>query len=162
MKKLLLTATLVVAFGFAATAQEQGIIRASASLAYGTEVEEIGINIGGEYLITDVISGGVSYTSFFTPDPVSFSSFNIDGRYYFLTDGPYVYGLFGFGIVRSEVDIDLGPFGGGSVSDSETGLNLGGGAIFPFSDNLGAQAQLKYNTAASGQLVLQGGVVYTF
>ena len=158
MKKLLLTATLVVAFGFAATAQEQGIIRASASIAYGTEVEEAGINIGAEYLFTDVIGGAVSYTSFFTPDPLSFSSFNIDGRYYFLTDGPYVYGLLGIGIVRTEVDL---PFLG-SVSDSETGLNLGGGAIFPFSDNFGAQAQLKYNTAASGQLVLQGGVTYTF
>ncbi|GAB4229853.1 MAG: hypothetical protein Tsb0034_01600 [Ekhidna sp.] len=157
MKKLLLTTALVAIFGVA-NAQEQGLIRVSAGLAYGTEIEEMGINFGGEYLITDAISGGVSYTSFFVDDPASFSSFNIDGRYYFLSDGPYVYGMAGVGIVKSKVD--LGPFG--SVSDSETGINLGAGALFPFSDNLGALTQIKYNTAGNGQLVLQGGLAYTF
>ncbi|MEM9857838.1 MAG: hypothetical protein AAF843_10795 [Bacteroidota bacterium] len=156
MKHLLIIITSII--GIAANAQEQGLIRATVGLNYGTEIEELGINIGGEYLVTDVISAGLSYTSFFAPDPLSFSSFNIDGRYYFLTDGPYVYGLLGIGIVRTTVD--FGPLG--TISDSTTGLNIGGGALFPFTDNLGVLTQLKFNTAGDGQLVIQGGLAYTF
>ena len=162
MKKLLLSFALVAFFGLAATAQEQGLIRATGGLAYGTEVEELGINIGGEYLITDVISGGANFTYFFTPENITWTEFNIDGKYYFLTDGPYVYGLAGIGIVSYKVDVDFGPFGSSSVSDSATGLNIGAGAIFPLSDNFGIQTQLKYNTAYDGQLVIQGGVAFDF
>lgn len=158
MRKITLLALLAGFFTLNLQAQEQGIIRATAGLAYGTEISEVGINIGGEYLITDNISGGLSYTSFFVPDPLSFSSFNIDGRYYFLTDGPYVYGLLGIGIVSSKVD--LGPFG--TASGSDTGLNLGGGAYFPISEQISINGQLKYNTVGSGQLVFQGGIAYSF
>ncbi|MEO1256073.1 MAG: hypothetical protein AAFY41_14480 [Bacteroidota bacterium] len=161
MKKLFIASVIFLVMGNVVSAQEQGLIRATAGIAYGTEIEELGINIGGEYLITDIISGGLSYTSFFTPDPVSFSSINIDGRYYFLTDGPYVFGLLGLGIVRTKIEVP-GFFGGGTVSDSETGLNIGGGALFPFTDNLGALTQLKFNTVGDGQFVIQGGITYTF
>ncbi len=163
MKKLLFTTTLIVFVGFAAIAQEQGTIRATGALGYGTEIEEVGINVGGEYLITDNISAGASFTYFFAPENVTFNSFNIDGRYYFLTDGPYVYGLAGIGIVSTKVEIP-GFFGvpATEVSDSETGLNIGAGAIFPFSDLLGGVVQAKYNTAGDGQLVIQGGVTFDF
>ena len=151
-------ATLVAICSFTAQAQEQGDIRATVSLAYGTEAEEVGLNIGGEYLITDKISGGASYTTFFVPDGLSFTSINIDGRYYFASAGAQVYGLAGIGIV--EIGVDLGPFGSATIN--ETGVNLGLGAHIPLSGKLGALGQVKYNTAFDGQLVLQGGVAFTF
>ncbi|MEQ9465855.1 MAG: outer membrane beta-barrel protein [Ekhidna sp.] len=166
MKKILLTATLVALFGFAATAQEQGEIRVGAGLVYGTkatvdltdgdEKGALGINIGGEYLITDVISAAPSYTFFFKEEEggasVKTSSFNLDARYYF-SDGKF-YALAGLGFGSAKFS-----GGGFSISDNETGINLGGGAMIPAGDALYINGQLKYNTAFE-QFVIQAGLSY--
>ena len=179
MKKLLLTAALVAVLGFAATAQEQGDIRVGGGLALGTKaaVDEngtkagLGINLGGEYFVTDIISIAPSYTFFFKstidqPDgfggnfesSIRYGSFNIDGRYYF-SDGMF-YGLAGLGIVSVKAEVS----GFGAGSESEVGLNLGGGVMYPLSDTMFLNGQLKYNTADLGdgsQLVINAGVLFT-
>lgn len=171
MKKILLTAALVAVFGFAATAQEQGDIRLGAGLVLGTqtaldddgsEALGFGINIGGEYLVTDIISVAPSYSYFFESEiaggafSVRYSSLNLDGRYYF-GDGMF-YALAGlsFSSVTSTVEI-LGVSVEGS--DTETGLNIGGGIMYPISDSVFLNGQVKYNTPIE-QLAINVGVAF--
>ncbi|MEL7223085.1 MAG: outer membrane beta-barrel protein [Bacteroidota bacterium] len=158
MKKLLMIATLVAVCSLTANAQEQGDIRATVSVIYGLDIEEAGLNIGGEYLITDKIAAGANYSTYFTPEGLSASEINIDGRYYFSSAGPQLYGLLGLGIHRTE--FDLGGFGSFSASDS--GLNVGFGALFPLADKIGIRGQAKYTIGGFEQLVLQGGVTFMF
>ncbi|WP_456459341.1 outer membrane beta-barrel protein [Reichenbachiella sp.] len=167
MKTKLLALALVGLFSInSAIAQEQGDFRAGLGIVLGTKagVDDDGSSKMGfglspsiEYLITDVISGAASYDWYFKSDvggtDVSISSFNIEGRYYFMTDDTQVYGVAGLGIVKAKI---------GDFSDSETGLNIGAGANFPLSDVLGANAELKYQTAGDGQLAIKAGVFYTF
>lgn len=158
MIKKLFSLLLFIGIISAAQAQEKGAIRLSGALVYGTEVEEAGLNFGGEYFFTDQISGGVSYSIFFVPDPASFNVLNIDGRYYFLNDKAQVYGLLGLANATSKFEGNVFgvPF---SVKDSELGLNIGGGLVYMLSDKVGLNGQVKYTTPFDGQLVLQGGVV---
>ncbi len=160
MKKWMLFIIAALAISMV-NAQEAGTIRINAGVAYESELEEIGINVGGEYLITDAISIAPSYSFFFLEDPFNYSNINIDGRYYFTTDGPYIYGL--LGLVSANFSGELfSPFlGTVEFDDSEAGLNIGGGAIFPISESLGAHAQIKYTTPFDGALVVQGGLVFS-
>ncbi len=172
MKKITLLFAMVACFTFAANAQEKGQIRLSAGLALGTEVAinetgaaaGVGINIGAEYFFSDIISIAPSYTTFFKSElglsSLKFSAINIDGRYYFATDGVQLYGLVGLASVtiKSEFDFLGTPL---SLKASETGLNIGAGAIFPLSDNLGINLQAKYQTPGNGQIVINGGIVFS-
>lgn len=164
MKKSLLTVALVAVFGFASMAQEQGDIRVGAGLALGSkaglddngdEQLGIGINLAAEYLIIDALSIAPSYTFFFKNEvggaDFSLSSLNIDARYYFGTSG--VYGLAGFASVKAK-----GEGGGITVTDTESGLNIGAGIMLPLSDNLFFNGQAKYQTPGDGQLVFNLGV----
>lgn len=170
MKTKLLALALVGLFAInGAMAQEQGDMRAGLGLVLGTKAgfdeggEKLGIGLAPsfEYMITDVISGAVSYDWYFKSSvgsvDINVSYLNIDGRYYFMTDDVQVYGLAGLGIGMSKVKV-----GGDSESDSETGLNLGAGANFPLSDALGLNAEAKYQTAGEGQLAIKAGVFFTF
>lgn len=158
MKKISITLVLfsIVSLAFA---QEKGAIRLSGALAYGTEIEELGINFGGEYFFTNEISGGINYTIFLVSDPASYNELNFDGRYYFLKEKAQVYGLLGLSSATSKFEGTVFgvPF---SVKDSEVGLNIGAGVVYPLSDKVGLNGQLKYATPFNGQLVLQGGVVF--
>ena len=109
-------------------AQEQGQIRASASLAMGTEAAindagdsklGMGINIGGDYFVIDKLSIAPSYTFFFKSTygsntdlgnaelSVKSSSFNIDGKYYLLDEAVKLYGLFGISFASAKVTADF-------------------------------------------------------
>ncbi|MEP2024083.1 outer membrane beta-barrel protein, partial [Reichenbachiella sp.] len=122
------------------------------------------------YVFTDAMSANLSYDWYFKSSvdggDFTLSSFNIDYRYYFMTGDTQVYGLAGIGFMKGKFEVD----GGGSTSSTETGLNIGVGAIFPLSDALGINAQLKYQTPKfqnfsgdeSANIAINAGVVYTF
>lgn len=158
MKTKILLLALIGLFAFnTSQAQSQGDIRVNAGLInlfspYGADYR-IGFGVGGEYLITDVIS--VSPSIYFTnKDSNKLNIFSIDGRYYLMTDATQVYGVAGISFISGD-----GGF-------SETGLALGAGAIFGVSDNFGINAELKYqlNKPFNDALGMQAnvGVVYTF
>lgn len=136
----------------AVQAQDAGSVRANLGFAYDTDIEELGLNFGAEYFITDAITVAPNYTIFFV-DPGNFSALNIDGRYYFIKEGPQVYGLFGFA---------LRFFDAGIFNDTDGGLNFGGGVLAPLGKNFSVHGQLKYTTPFSGSFVIQGGIAYRF
>jgi len=183
MKKFFSILACTCFFAFGAMSQEQGQIGASLGLAFGSEAglnddgEQsggLGINVGFEYFVTDVISVAPSFTYFFGEEveapgfrvSYNLSAINIDGRYYFLTDDLKVYGLIGPSILIASSESTFDNFFGQTIttedSDSEFGINIGGGIVYPIADNLGLGAQLKYQTPYDGQLVLNGGLTYTF
>ena len=93
---------------------------------------------------------------------------NGDVRYYFPTSGNIdFFAGGGLAIVRGSSDDITGPdpnnpsntitFKGGS--STKLGLNLGGGASKPLSDNLVGTAMLVYGTEAE-QIKIMGGVTY--
>lgn len=158
MKTKILLVALIGLFAFnVSNAQSQGDIRVNAGLIdlfspYGGD-NRIGFGVGGEYLITDVIS--VAPSIYFTnKDSNKLNIFSVDGRYYLMTDATQVYGVAGISFINGD-----GGF-------SETGLALGAGAIFGVSDNFGINAELKYqlNKPFNDALGMQAnvGVVYTF
>lgn len=159
MKKILAIGCLFVGtflFNNNAVAQSVG-----AGLAYGTEVEAIGIQANGVYGFTDEIRGAADLTFFFPEQPdngdYSFWSLNANVHYLFMAEGTTnVYGLGGlnYTTVESSVSSQFGSF---SASASEVGLNLGGGAEFGVGfGNLFVEA--KYIISDIDQLVLGAGV----
>lgn len=157
------------------TAQEQSKIRLNAGLVYGTKAGldkgGIGLNIGGEYFFTEQISAAPSLTYFFKSkhetssyygsfvSSVQNTSVNLDGRYYFAErEGISFYGLAGLAIASTKAVVKNSE---GKVladgSDSEVGVNLGAGLVYPYSEKFSLNGQIKYSTPFK-QLVLQAGV----
>lgn len=179
MKKITLLFVMVGCFAFVTKAQEKGQIRAGAGLVLGTKAAfdaggdkaGVGINIGGEYFVSEIISIAPSYTFFLKSDleiagvstSLKTSSFNIDGRYYFMTGSLQVYGLAGlsFATAKSETSGDIFgvPFSQ-TFKSNDTGLNIGGGIVLPLNDQLSFNGQIKYNTPFE-QLVLGAGIVFS-
>ncbi|MEO9804841.1 MAG: outer membrane beta-barrel protein [Reichenbachiella sp.] len=158
MKTILVSLTLIVLFATnGAQAQNQGDIRVNAGLInlfspYGGDYR-IGFGVGGEYLITDVISVAASHY-LTNKDSNKLNVFSVDGRYYLMTGTTQVYGIAGISFI------------GGRRGLSETGLAVGAGAIFVMSDHIGINTELKYqfNKLFEDTLGLQAniGVIYEF
>lgn len=154
MKKLaVLTVVLLISLG--AHAQEKGVFRGQAGLVYGGDTE-LGINAGVQYFLSDKIAIAPGY-SFFLKDfgGIRFSSFNIEGRYYF-NEG--LYGLAGFDIVRASGTVNLGGLGSFGASGSSTEIALGAGYDLQLSGGTLLNLQAKY----ANQIVLGGGIVFSF
>lgn len=143
---------------------EQGTIRANVGLNYMFKPFDgdarLGLGLGGEYLITDAISLAPSYY-FSNKNSVKLNTFNIDARYYFMNEATQVYGVIGYQSIKIKSD-----FAGGSLSQTETGLALGAGAIFGLSDSMGINTELKYGLTSPGDdafgLLGKVGVVFSF
>ena len=161
-------------------AQEKGLIRAGVGITLGTasaidaDTGEsklgFGIVVGGDYFVSDAISIAPSYSFFFKSsvdlgggDEVSIkaSSFDIDGKYYFVKSGVNIYGLVGisFAFAKASVTFD---FGNGpqtiSVTENQVGVNLGGGLDFYLSDKVFLNGQVKYTINGLEQLAINAGV----
>lgn len=155
MKKLLSISGLVlVIILFSNTdAFAQNEFKVGAGLAYGSEVESIGIQAGAVYDFTEEISGAADFIIFF-PENYDWWELNVNGHYRFLSeDNISVYGL--AGLNYATLSVDLGQFG--SASDSELGLNIGGGAEFGL-DFANLYTELKYVLGNADQFGISAGL----
>lgn len=168
MKKLFL---LGIAICMSTLSYTQGI-DGGVAVIYGTDIEQFGVAVKGQYNgITEDIDGSLSL-NFYFPDEVpglkiNVYSINIDGHYNFdvgAGEEVKVYGLAGFSIASVTVKIDIpGPFGGSSkATDSEIGINLGGGASKAFSEKLKGFGELKYTLGGFDQAEIALGVLFAF
>lgn len=163
MKKLITFGTIfVMTFLFINTnAQAQSL---GAGMAYGSQVEAIGVQVNGVYGFSGNIRGAADFTLFFPDQPAngdySFWTLNANAHYLFLSqETTNVYGLAGLNYATSEVtsNSQLGSF---TVSASEVGFNLGGGAEFGVGfGNIFVEA--KYIISDLDQLVLDAGVRFS-
>jgi hypothetical protein len=143
-------------FIYSSTLQAQDF-KLGGGLVYGTEVESIGIEVGAVAGLTGDFRGAADFKYFFPDSPSGVDNtlweLNANVHYaLFSQANAKVYGLAGLNYISQEVS------GGGiTVSDSEAGLNLGGGAEF----GLGfasLYAELKYAISDWDQLDLSAGL----
>ncbi len=177
MKKMLTAAicmALTAIVANTASAQQKGdmawgVQGAYTSLeGYPDNVSFIGLGAKFRYNVTDPLRLEAAFTYFLPKDKMSLWDFSVDGQWLFpLSDKITLYPAAGIGMYGVKVDIptiDLGEFGsygGGDASDTEFGLNIGGGADFRLSEKAAITAQLKYNTAIE-RIVLSAGIAFTF
>ncbi|MGB3465432.1 MAG: hypothetical protein WBA74_09180 [Cyclobacteriaceae bacterium] len=133
-------------------------------IAFGSEIESVGLFVNGEYFVTDQISVAPSLIYFAPRDfgsvKIRQSEFNINGNYHFDTDtGLDFYALAGLNFAFISTPI-VNPFTGVETrsSNTEVGLNIGGGFNYQWKDNLLPFVEIKYSLSDYDQLVLMGGV----
>lgn len=159
---------LLIATSSAVAAQElvtrEGDFTAGGGFSFGTNVSytggsESGITLQGYYGITDEIRAGAGFTFYLIgEDNISASEFNIDGHYIFTNeDGLVLYGLAGLNFSR--VSVDTGGFG--SISVSDTGLNLGGGVEYSLGEVF-LFGEPKLTVGGFDQFNLTGGIRLRF
>lgn len=157
MKSILTTITLsIFLIGFAnnAAAQKFGF---GAGVAYGTDIEEIGIQAGVLYSITNEIRSGVDVVYYMTDSNLTWIEINANGHYGFVnTDDLFIYGLAGVNYVTTKVEV-----AGFSATGTDTGVNLGAGLDYSFGA-VGIYTEVKYALTGNGQVVASGGVRFFF
>ena len=142
-------------------------IKLGGGIAYGTEIEELGITAKGHYAFTEVWEGAASFTFFFTGEDVPGADlriweFNADAHYILTTTDKFAfYPLAGLNITGVTIDIDSPiPGFGGKTSNSEVGLNAGAGIELFINENISAVGELKYVLSDFDQLVINVGILF--
>lgn len=153
MKKLLFT--LLFAAGlYAAEAQ----IQVGVGLGYGLEVEEIGLNLRAGYGLNDNWRVAADYLTYFIEGSgVSYNEINLNANYSFGTDTFRPYGLAGLNVSTVKVE-----FLGFSSSDTEFGLNAGGGLQYFVAEKVALYGEARYVISEFDQLVIGVGVIFQF
>jgi hypothetical protein len=134
--------------------------RLGAGLAYGTEAEAIGVQLNGYYGLPQVpgLRLGAEFYYFFTDDPVTWWTIDINAQYRFVKPGPFgAYAIAGLDIATIAVDVDLDLLGDVDASNTEVGLNLGIGGEYAVAENIELFAEVKYVISDYDQAVLTFG-----
>lgn len=119
----------------------KGDIKVGAGLVFGSGVgfdeldNDFGIRVDGSYMFTEEFRGAADFTYYFPKTEgggkVTVWELNFNGHYLFINDEDMnVYGLAGINVTGIKTKFDSNGFGSFSASDSEIGLNIGGGAEF--------------------------------
>lgn len=173
---LLSTLIMVTIFLFSALADhafaqtEKGDIKIGAGLAFGTGVgfedldNDLGIRIDGSYMFTESIRGAADFVFYFPKSEgggkVTVWEINFNGNYLFINEESMnVYALAGINITGIKTKFDSNGFGSFSASNSEFGLNIGGGAEFDL-DFAMLFGEAKYGGLGhdADQFVIAGGL----
>lgn len=158
---------------------QEGDFKAGVGLVFGSGVgfgfgnldNDLGIRADGYYAFTPEIRGGGDFTFYFPKSEgntdVTVWELNLNAHYLFLDeDGLIVYALGGLNITGFSFeysDTFMGSTTTVSDSDSEFGLNLGGGVEYAldFAD-LFAEAKLGGLGGNANQFVLGAGLRFSF
>ena len=160
MKKVVLMA-LFALVSVVASAQSVGV-----HLAYGTDIERLGLGVKGRYTFTDNMRGEASFNYFFKSNNVTFWDLNANAHYLFaLNDKLTLYPLAGLSYLHASGSYEV--YAPQRIKYSESsghlGFNLGGGVDYALSENWSLNAELKLQLVKnSTQGVLNVGVVYNF
>jgi len=157
MKKALLLLLLVAG---SLTTYAQSVV--GGGLAYGTDIEEPGIFVEGEFYVKSNFSIAPDIIIYFVDDAPGvnrgFWEFNANINYYFTEGSAQVYGIGGLNYATATVDID----GFGKNSNSELGINLGIGSNFDINSSIMPFAEFKFTISEFDQAVLKFGLKYRF
>lgn len=146
---------IIAVIGFISTQNSFAQKRVGGGFSWGSEVDDIGININAEIFFKDKIAISPKFTYYFTGSNTTFWELNGDLHYYFQGGNTGVYGIGGVNISHSAVDI---PFLGISVSDTEFGLNIGAGYSIGLDGPIIPFGELKYIISNFDQLVITAGI----
>ncbi|MEX2350109.1 MAG: outer membrane beta-barrel protein [Flavobacteriaceae bacterium] len=165
MKKTVVSMMFIL--GLFCTVQAQENTRIGAFLAYGTEIENVGIGANAEFPIIENLTIAPSLIYFLPNEEygvkVNWLEVNGNANYYFISDESMgVYALGGLNYSSVKVSYDGDSFFGDdySASDGRFGLNLGGGINLNIGSSIVPFAELKYVLIDDGQLVASAGVKF--
>jgi opacity protein-like surface antigen len=109
-----------------AVAQEKGDIAVGAGVAYGFDVEEIGIQVNGYYTLNEKMRVGADFIYWLTGDDViDLTMWEFNGNFHYLfynKNSLLLYGLGSLGYHQVKTS-----YYDQSVSDSEIGFGIGAG-----------------------------------
>ena len=123
-------------FSNQATAQpnmEEGQIAVNAGFTYGFTIEEPGLRVGATYFLSEDMRVGADVTYWFVDSHagVDFTYLEFNGNFHYLfhrEDDLVIYGIGALGVHYADVSSpQMNGWGGGSYSDTELGLGIGGG-----------------------------------
>ena len=121
-------------------AQEEGGITVGGGIAYGFDMEEVGIQANGYYTLNENMRVGADFLYWFTDDAsVDLTSWELNGNfhYMFFNDNNLIlYGLGSVGYHYVEASFELF---GETISDSDSEIGFGVGAGIEY--DLGSVAQ---------------------
>ena len=162
MKKLLLLVCAAV-MSLSASAQA-GDKALGAQLVFGSETNNIGLGVKGQYYFTDQLRGEASVDYFFKNKGVSMWDINANVHYLFdVANKVKVYPLAGLGYTNWSYKLEYDNVTLAKGTDGRLAVNLGGGAAYELTKDLSVNAELKYQIISHyNQLVLGVGVAYKF
>jgi outer membrane protein X len=172
LRKVAIVAIALVTMSVAANAQEKGDMAAGGNLVLGSgdSFTNYGIGAKFQYNVMNPLRLEGSFTYFLKKDYVTMWDLSVNGHWLFpIADKITVYPLAGLGILGSRASVPVinlggfGSYGGGSASNSDLALNLGGGADFKLTEKLFFNAELKYKFSDNwDRLLLSAGIAYRF
>ena len=162
MKKLLLLVCAAV-MSLSASAQA-GDKALGAQLVFGSETNNIGLGVKGQYYFTDQLRGEASVDYFFKNKGVSMWDINANVHYLFdVANKVKVYPLAGLGYTNWSYKLEYDNVTLAKGTDGRIAVNLGGGAEYELTKDLSVNAELKYQIISNyNQLVLGVGVACKF
>jgi outer membrane protein X len=170
MKKFLKIAvvTLFMVIAYANTTKAQDF-KLGAGLAFGSEVENVGLHVRGDIPLSDSWRAAPAINIFFPGNDLNWFEINLDANYIIPIQSDVVglYGLAGLNLAFIGVDDRTIIVGGTPVevdgeTNSELGINLGLGAEFNIESSVTPFAEIKYVFGDWDQAVLAAGVKFSF
>lgn len=171
MKRIIQVVCIIVGLFFATYSSgfaQDDVIETKSSLdvgvglAYGMQIESLGINANAYYPISNKLSAGGGLTYFFPQDTPgatrSWFAINFNGQYLLHSkENLNIYGLAGLNILIQSINFEDNQLE--DVSESELGLNLGGGVEYGinFADLFG-ELKVAGIGGDADQLVISGGL----
>jgi outer membrane protein X len=157
MNKILLTLLIVSGIGLSAEAQT----RIGAGLAWGSDVDDLGLGINGEFFVKNNVSINPGIILYFEDNGAfqdrDWWELNVNGNFYFAEEGSVdFYGIGGINLTTRSIKSQ-----GERDSDTELGVNLGVGANFNIRGAVLPYTEIKYIAGNFDQAVLFFGAKFT-
>ncbi len=161
MKKLFVLVLAIFCVTTMTQAQSKGEMSVGAQVAFGSgdSYSNVGIGAKFRYNVIDNLRIEPSFTYFLEKDYLSMWDISANAHYLFPVGSRFtLYPLAGLSVMGVKADV-----GDHSASDSEFGINLGGGVDFDLTHNLVLNGELKYKVGGDwSRLIIGIGVAYKF
>ena len=156
MKKLLMIA--FMALMSTTMFAQQGATWVGANVSYGlhSDYKNLGVGAKVQYEFIDHFRAEASGNYFFKKDYCTMWDVNLNVHYLIPAGGLTIYPLAGVTLLGSEVEVM-----GVKASDSNLGLNLGGGVEFPLTEAIKLNIEAKYQIVKDwDRPVISAGVAF--
>lgn len=165
MKNLFLIITAILLLGSIQETKAQ--LTVGAGIGYATDISSLGISANIGYEINETWAASGSYTHFLEKDYVKWSAIDFNANYNIseMENLGQFYAIGGINITTVKVDIpgvDLDGFslGGGSVSDSNFGINIGAGLKVDLSEKMILAPEMTYTISNGSYLKIGAKVMF--
>ncbi|MGZ2371192.1 outer membrane beta-barrel protein [Ancylomarina sp. YFZ004] len=130
-----------------------------AGLGYASDISSLGISANVGYEIDETWAASGSYTHFLEKDYVKWSAIDFNANYNIseIENLGKLYAIGGINITTvkldfPDVDFDGFSMGGGSVSDSNFGVNIGAGLKVDLSEKMFLAPEITYSISSGSYL----------